>query len=705
MPGELVNDDYFRVLGVQPRLGRDFTSAERDPVAMLGERLWRERFGADPAVIGTTLYVSGRPFTIIGVIPAAYRGVVLDWGDRPEMWIPMRFYADAVPHLRSFDVLHAWGMQSFLVSGRLKDGVTPAQASDEIASLARRIDADHPERARAWHGEWLARTLPLGQARFWPGARSQILTVLTVLIAVAVGVLLIACANVASLMLTRAAQTHRDTAVRFALGARVRDVGKLLLAESFIIVGLGCAAGLLVGIALTRLFGTFPKLFAIPLALDLSLNLRVAACTAAVGGIVCLVVGLAPLGQAMRTDLVSSLRACGSASLGWKRKWNLRTMLSGVQIALSLVLLVQAGLFLRTFRNAAESDPFLQAGNLLICRIDVPSDQDSKAQTTLARDLPGLAREIPGVSDAVLASVLPMSGMRSASNVTVLEPAGGGAPEKRNVDINAVSPGFFELVGANLLRGRAFTTGDTGGRPNVTLVNEVMAAKYWNGDAVGRRLQIGGDVVSVVGIVRDRVRRSYRGDVPPRVYFPIAQRDAGPLFLVLRTHGNPMTALAPLRSLLARVQPDAVIDAPMTLASYAAVAIAQERLAAWCLSVLAAMAVALSVVGLYGTTAYSVSQRIGEIGIRMALGGTRGHIGATVLRPIAIVSAAGVVCGSLLAAAAVQFTASLFYGVSGEDPLTWLVASLILFAAVVVSAAVPTVRACRIDPAVALRSE
>ena len=697
IPGELVNEDYFRTLGVPPRLGRDFAPNEPDRVAVISEHLWRTRFSADPAVIGRAIPISGQPFTIIGVAPAEFRGVVLDWGDRPDVWIPMRHYAEAVPVLSRFDVMNAWGMQSCLVTARLREGVAPQQAFDEIAALARSVDSAHPERAAKLRGEWTARAFPLGEARFWPGARGQILTVLSILLAVSAGVLLIACANLTSLMLTRAAQRSREVALRFALGARARDVARLLIAEGAVIAAAGCAAGLALGYALVRGFATFPKLFSIPLALDLRLDLRVAAFTAAVAALAGLLTGLTPLRQAMATDLVSSLRAAG-ASASAHRRWSLRTILTGLQIAVSLVLLVEAGLFLRTFRNAANADPFLRAGNLLISRVETPSPMSPKT----ARELSLHLREIPGVEQAVMAAVLPMGGMRSAGDIAILDDE---AERKTNVDINAVTPGFLALTGASLLQGRDFTDADVEGRPLVALANEAAARRYWNGQALDRRIRIGADVVTVVGVTRDQLRRSYRGLVPPRIYFPIAQRQWGAPSIVLRTHGAPMAALPELRSVIARTAPDAVLGTAQTLSAYTNSALAQERLAAWCLGSLAAIALLLSAVGLYGTTAYSVAQRTAEIGIRMALGGARTRVTAAIMRPAAVTALIGAAAGVLLSAASERVTQSLLYGVTGSDPLTWASATAILIAAVVLAAAIPALRASRIDPASALRGE
>ena len=261
--GELVSPNYFETLGVTPRAGRLFSAAvqETEPAVVIGARLWRERFGASPAAIGKTLFVGGHAFTVIGVAAEDFRGVTLDWGGTPELWIPVAFYRQAEQHFADFDVLHAWGMQSFLTAGRLRDGVSLEQAAQEMRTWGARADADNPARAAIWSKNglaWTLRTLPLSQARFWPGQREQILRITVVLFAVVAGVLLIACANIASLLLTRAAEREREMAARLALGAGAGSMVRLLLTESLAIAVAGGAGGLAVAVACLRVLALFP---------------------------------------------------------------------------------------------------------------------------------------------------------------------------------------------------------------------------------------------------------------------------------------------------------------------------------------------------------------------------------------------------------------------------------------------------------------
>ncbi|WP_031496402.1 ADOP family duplicated permease [Bryobacter aggregatus] len=705
LSAELVSDNYLQVLGVAPRLGRDFNAADREPAVLISEQLWRDRFQSDPNLLGRTMQVGASSFAIIGVLPAAFRGIVMDWGERPQVWIPMRFYREAVPALAQVEILREWGMRSMVVTARLGDQVSLDQAQAEVEALARRINLDHPERDRNPQKTWIATAMPLGQARFWPGARANVVTVLLVLILVAASVLVIACANVAMLLLTRAAHREREISVRIALGAKPRAVLKLLLAESLILALGGCGLGLLLGVALTKGLSSFPKILSVPLTLDLSVDWRSLSFCAAIGILICIGVSLAPVRHFLRTDLTTALNLRGATSrLGWRR-WNTRYVLSAAQIAISLVLLVQAGLFLRTFQSAAESDSFLRAGNLFLAKLQLPQSENSlEVQAKIARELPSRMQQFPAVQRVVFANVLPSSGVRSATEVQILAPSTQQEPIRNSMDSNEISPGFFDLTGSSLLRGRDFTALDLQGQSKVAIVNQELADQYWGGDAIGKRVQVRGQDIAIVGLVKDQVRRSYRDAVPPRIYFPITPGTRASLSVIVLARDNSLQALPSLQQALAQLAPDAVLDAPQTLAAYASVVLAQERLAAWCLGALASIALILSLIGLYGTVAYSVAQRRGEIGIRLALGSSSFEVVQAMLRPVAAVSLVGFVAGSILCVAAMRLSESLLYGITGADPSTWILAGGLLASTALAAAALPAVLASRSDPSEVLRS-
>lgn len=703
LSGELVSANYFRTLGVKASLGRLISPADvsAEPVAVISDELWKRHFGAQRDVLGRTLFISGTPFTIIGVAAPAFRGVTLDWGRPPELWIPAALYRQAEPHFAPIDVLHTWGMQSFLAVGRLRDGVPVKQARDEMRLWGAHADADNPGRAALWRKAglvWSLRAMPLNEARFWPGFRDQIVRISMVLLAVVGGVLLIACANVASLMLTRAAEREREMAARLALGASTGRMARLLLIESLAIAAAGGVGGLGVAALALHALGVFPRLFKIQLALDLSPDPRVVLFTIVLTAACCVGFGLAPLHYVLRTNLANALRSRSTAAGRRERGALLRRALLAGEFALALILLVGAGLFLRTFRNAVASGAFLRAGNLLLVDVEPPPQAAERFFPQFLEQV----RAVPGVASAGLALDLPLSGMRAADDVVLLLP---GGPVKRNVDYNIVSPGFLPTAGAAILQGRDFEAADRTGAAPVALVNEELARRYLGGDVLGRQIERNGKTRTIVGVVRDETRRDYRRPVAPCLYIPVSQTDAAELSLVVRTTGNPLAALPGIRKAAANLNPDTLLRDPMTLGEYASTVLAQERLAAGCLSALAALAVLLAGVGLYGATSFSVSRHVSDIGIRMALGSTPARIVRRVLRVPSGVALVGLAAGAYGALALARYARSLLYGVSETDWFTWAAGALILILATLAAGIVPGLRAARIDPARALRAE
>jgi predicted permease len=365
VPGELASDNYFDVLGTPPQLGRIFVAGERDDVVVLSDRYWREHFHADSNVVGKTMTIGNHPFEIVGVAAAGFHGVLLDWGERPQLWIPIEAYHHASQLFANFDMERLWQAGIVMMNGRLKDGVSLAQAGAEIEVLRKNIDNGDSARAELRDREgWGISVLPL--TRFYPEYRARIVTMLSMLFTVVSGVLLIACTNIAALQLIRADQRRKETALRLAVGARAWDLARLLLAESLAIGAAGCAGGLLVADACIRAFAIFPRLSVIPLgSLDLAVDWRVCVFAASVTVLCAILFGLAPLRQSMASDLITGLRAHSSAK-GTAR----RGILQMVQIGVALVLLAGASLFLRTFRNAEAADPFLHSGNLMLANVE-----------------------------------------------------------------------------------------------------------------------------------------------------------------------------------------------------------------------------------------------------------------------------------------------------------------------------------------------
>jgi predicted permease len=693
VPGELASDNYFDVLGAMPQLGRAFIAGERGDVVVLSDRYWRDRFHADPAVVGKTMTIGNHPFEIIGVAAAAFHGVLLDWGERPQFWIPMEAYHDASQVFAGFDMARAWQVGVAMLNARLKDGVGLAQARAEIEVLRKNIDSGDPERAeqREREGSGIS-VLPL--ARFYPAYRTRIVSMLTVLFAVVFGVLLVACTNIAALMLIRVDQRRKETAVRLAVGARAADLARPLLAESLWIGAAGCVGGLLVAGLCIRALLSFPRLSVILLtSLDLTVDWRVCVFAASVTGISALIFGLAPLRQSMKWDLIAGLKS-RSSDQGTTR----RGLLQMIQIGITLVLLAGASLFLRTFRNASVADPFLHSGNLMLANVETNTTSGAGAFFDQLMDQ---TRLLPGVQSAGATWVLPLSGMRTNRETATLLGAEGG-PLPTHPQTNVVSSGYFQTIGSTIVSGRDFRASD---REGAAIVNEEMAKTFWHSDPVGQQIMRRNKTMTIVGVVSDSSRRAYRDPVGPCLYFPVTQGNQREMSLVVRTTGAPLAILPAIRAIAGSLSKNAVIDHVQTLAMYENEVLAQEKIAAWCLSLLATLALILSMVGLYGAMAYSTSRREAEIGVRMALGATRGRVMRMILGGAARIAAGGILAGAIASMALIRYTKSMLYGVTGADPFTWSIVAAMLSISILVASMIPALRAASIDPASALRSD
>lgn len=695
--GELVTANYFSVLGLRAAVGRTFLAEDRT-AAVLGDRLWRERFGGDRHVVGRTIGIGRHVFTIVGIAPPGFRGVVLDWGDPPELWVPMAAFRYAVPILPE-DLLQLRGDDWLLVTGRLKPGVSRAQAQAAIRGLAGQLAQGFPE----IHHDWTAELLPLSRARFWPSYRHSIVVFLELLGAVTGVVLLIACFNVANLLLTRGMKRQREIAVRLALGAGRGRLVRQLATESVLLSLLGAVVGVAVASWTSALIRSYPRPFKIPLAVDTHMDMPALSFALLLSLATGVLFGLVPARRASRPDLVLSLKS--EAPGPGLRGLVLRHALVAAQVALSLVLLVGAGLFVRTLRNAQASDPAFQIGNAVLVKLDLAvagyADERGRQFYTQALER---ARSLPGVASPALVWMPPLGDMRGGTDV--LPP---GAARPLQVNWNIVSPGYFRALGLRLERGRDFNDRDAQSAPPVAIVNEVMARRFWpGGDPLGKLLDRANPKsppLEVVGVVRDGRMQSFREDMRPCFYRPVAQSYVSEMTLVARAPGGPELALAEIRRELRALDKDLPVADAETMHARLNRALSQERLTASLLSGLGLLALALAVIGIYGVMSFSVAQRTHEIGIRMALGAQAPAVLAVVLRHAAILLGAGLAMGWAAAAMVTRYAASLLYGVSPTDPGTFVAVASLLAAAAMIASYLPAQRAVRVDPAVALRHE
>ncbi|MEM7353206.1 MAG: ABC transporter permease [Acidobacteriota bacterium] len=701
--GEEVSHGFFDFLGLPMTLGRGLAVPEEtpgaNPLVVLGERFWRERFAADREVLGRSLKLNGVDCTVVGVAPAAYRasqsGLVAD------VWLPVTMH-DALAERPSLD---RRGSRSLFLKGRLRDGIIVETAQAELDLLAARLGTAYPETNEG-------RSLTAVAARdvaINPGIDGKIFGAASLLLVIVGLVLLIACSNIANLLLARAAERRRETAVRLALGSSRGRLVRQLLAESLVLAVGGAALGLLFAHWTSRLIVSFNPPLPIPVALDLGVDLRVFGFTfalAVAAGILC---GLAPALQASRADLVSAIKGEGSTLVGSRRRVSLRSVLVVGQVALTTILLAGAGLFLRSLASAQAIDPgfSLQRGVALTVGLGFGNRYTEAQGAAFFDQLRERAAALPGVRRAAWAEHLPLSfgfsrrGMEIEGRTAVTE------EEQSEIDTVRVGPGYFETLGIPLLRGRGFSDRDAATTSPVVVVNDAFAQRYWPGeDALGKRLRSRRDDpwAEVVGVVRTGRYRTLGEESLPFVYRSHQQDYSSMMTLVVAADGEAAT-LAALRAELQALDRQVPIFDQRLMSGHLDVALYPARLGAALLAAFGILGLALASVGLYGVVAYSVSRRTREVGIRMAIGaGARDVLSLVVREGMALV-AVGLGLGLATALAAAHLLSSVLYGIAPHDPLTFAGVALVLGAAALIANLVPAQRATRVDPIVALRYE
>jgi predicted permease len=702
----IVSGNYFDVLGARPALGRLLTDADDAPdapaVAVVSHGYWQRALGGDPGVVGRTLTVNDRPVTVVGVAEPEVRGTRVLYA--PDLWVPMASWPLLAPGgLARFGLdQRTWSWITMV--GRLAPGASLAQAETALnASAARQQELYPTETPTGFE----VRLTPLLESATGLSERDAIVGFLRVLAAVVGLVLLIACANVASLLIARAAARDREVAVRRALGASRPRLIRQFLTESLVLASLGAGAALaLAAFAVAALrHVTLPGGIALA-GLDLAVDARLIASTAALAAFACLAFGLLPAWHASRPAPAATLRSGAQSGA----RYRLRAGLLAGQVALCIVLLVGTGLFVRSLRNALAADPGFRTEdlafasvNLGLARYDVPRGERFHA------DVAERVGALPGVRGATWALTPPLTDGHYSESFTVpgYEP---GPDEQLEVELNAVGAGFFDVLGIPIVRGRPIDAGDDAAAPLVAVINETMAERYYAGrDPVGQRLGlIGGDAV-VVGVARTAAYGRPGEAARPYVYVSMAQAmgDFGLGEATLITHTAPglTGALPAIRDVIAGVDPSVPIFALADIGDLYAAVLVPQRLGAGLLALFGALALTLALVGVYGVVAFVVAQRTREIGIRMALGAEPRAVVALVLRGGLAAVGAGILLGVVLAAATTGAASQFFYGVGATDALTYGVTVVALLAATAAAAYLPARRATRVDPVAALRHE
>lgn len=693
--GRLVSANLFDVLGVSPALGRSFRPEEDRPdsqdVAVISHGFWQRRFGGDRGVLGKTLSLDGEPTLVIGVMPESFR-----FPKDVDLWIPAGPLGSA-PELKTIRVFEA--------IGRLKPGVSIEQAQTDMTALSTRLEEVHPQTNQGYR----ASLRPLVDEILGDTGPALLL-----LLAAVALVLLIACANVAGLLLARAASRQKETAVRIALGAGRPRLIRQLLTESVLLAFLAAAVGLFLawlGLRIVTAVGPAD----IPRLDEVGIDGRVLAFTLGVSLVTAVLFGLAPALQAARPDLTSSLKEGGksSASRGSRR---LRSLLVVAEVALALVLLVGAGLVIRSFLHLQRTDLGFEPESLLTMRITLYGDKRPEPHQWAAfyRDVAQRAEALPGVERASVVLLRPLSGPIGWDYDFMVE---GQAPDeqKKNPTANheRVSPGYFRTMGIPLVAGRDFTWSDGAEAPPVVIVNQSMARRFWPGqDPVGKRLRFGrpegrqGQWMTVVGVVGD-VRYRELQSIKPDIYVPFLQDPHWAMDLVVRTGSDPLSAASAVTAAVQEVDRDQPVSGITTMERALSDTVARPRLRTFILGVFAALALLLAAVGLYGIIAQSVAQRRQEIGIRIALGAGRPEVLRLVLRQGLGLTLAGLAAGLGLALAvgATGWLSTLLYGVESMDLVTFALVPLVLLAVAVAASLLPALRATRVDPLTVLRAE
>jgi len=697
--GSVVSSNYFDALSVHPVLGRGFEPEEdygrnAHPVAVISYQMWKDRFHGDPAIIGRTQMFNGQPHVIVGVAPEGFQGTFVGWA--MQFWVPVSMQERFVPGGYKLEDRSATWMESY---AKLKRGVTTQQAQAEISAVARQLEAEYPDTNRGRD----IKLYPLWETPF--NNAGTLLPTLSIALAVVVFVLLIVCANVSNLLLVKAFGRRHEMTVRLAMGARRGRLLQQLLTESLILSTIAAIAGLIVAHWTRNLLVLLmPKRGGRVMYLPGAVDWRVLVLSTAVCLLATVLLGLVPAIHARKLDLASALKAESGGVVGGRRRAFAQSSLVLVQVALSCVLLIGAGLLFKSLRAVQNTSPGFATSNVITTWIDTKSAGYDKQRTfTFQDDLINRLQTVPGVQSAAFSRMTPFTYGVYSSSATTTDGYVTAPGEQPVVEYNEISPGYLTTMGIPIVSGRDFTRADNETSLPVAIVNEAMTAQFWRGqDPVGKRIQVRGRWLQVVGVAKVSKYRTLIETPQPFFYVPLRQSLQGNS-LYIRT-SLPPEALGPtLMREVHALDPNLASGEMITMQEEIDRSTAVQSVSVNMLGVFGALALLLAAVGLYGVMSYTVSQSTHELGLRMALGARASDLLKLVMSQGLALTAGGVALGAVVALGATRLLGYLLYKVSPRDPLAFGTAFAVMMVAAVAACFLPAWRAARTDPVRALR--
>ena len=704
MPGELVNGDYFRLLGIAPLLGRllgpeDDVSPGAHPVIVLSYDYWDHYFARDPRVIGQSLRLAGRAYTVVGVVPKSYLGSVA--GIAPSFYASVQMVNQIEAGVT--DELKQRGNHGEFMKVRLAPGVSMAQARAVAARFSTDMQSRYPDN---WTGSSLV-VVPETEIAVNPLLDGVVVPAAAALMVVVGLVLLVACANLASFLLAQARDRQRDIAIRLAIGASRRALVQQLLTESLLLATTGGIAGVLLSrLALRVLLGADLPL-PIPISLDVSLDARVLAFAVVASALAGILFGLLPALQATRPAVIEWIKN-ENVGGGPGRRLTMRNVLVVSQVAVSLLLVVTAALFLRSLQARMNVDPGFGKAPAAMVWFTIPADKyDSTRRLAVLDEIERRTAAIPGVrSVGVIDNILlnPLSTQGKTINVAGFTPPKGELGF--DIDWAVADSGFFGAAGVTIVRGRNFTHADGPDAPRVAIVNEVMAQKFWpNRDPVGQSFRADTTNYRIIGVMRTAKVRSLGEEPRPYILGAFRQAFSSNIHIVARTDGNADRTSVALLGAMRETAPDLLFIQTKTMAQHLAAMVLPARLGAITFTLFAGLALALAVLGVYGVVSYAVARRTREVGIRLAVGASPSGVVRLLMREGMTLVVVGALIGLVFGLAVTRLLEALLFGVTAVDPLTFVGAPLLLLAVGAVASLLPARRASRIDPARVLKTE